>query len=223
VVRSVALPYFSRVGDAGRGLASVCAFAWAGALPAGAALAVLSAPVVTVLYGDRWLASAPVLAALGLYGGLRVLFDVFAGYLYARGHSRPVLWVQIVTILAVVGAMIPAALWWGIVGAGWAHLAVGLAVILPSYLVVLRRAGVDLGAVARALVRPTLAVLPAVAVAIGVRFWIADPLSALLVGGAAFALAYLALAGPWLLGLVRTLRSGSQAEQERAERSAAAA
>lgn len=209
VVRSVALPYFSRIEDYRRGLATVVSLAWAAALPAGVALAVLSAPVVHVLYGERWLTSAPVLAALGLYGGLRVVFDVFAGFLYARGMSRPVLWVQIVTIVAVVGAMIPASLWWGIVGAGWAHLTVAVLVILPSYLFVLRRAGISLRPLARAVVRPVLAVLPALALAAFIRYCIADPLAALLVGGAVFALTYLGIMGPWLIASVRTVRGRS--------------
>src|SRR3546814_10295805 len=85
---SIALPYFSRIERPADGLPQVVSFAWAGALPAGAVLALLSAPVIEILYGARWLPAAAVLAALGLYGGLRVVFDVFAGYIYSQGRSR---------------------------------------------------------------------------------------------------------------------------------------
>ncbi|WP_125131194.1 oligosaccharide flippase family protein [Microbacterium sp. 10M-3C3] len=207
MVRSIALPYFSRLERPADGLPTVVSFAWAGALPAGVALAVLAAPVIHVLYGERWLPAAAVLAALGLYGGLRVLFDVFAGYLYAQGRSRPVLWVQLATLAVLVAAMVPAILLWGIVGAGWAHLVVGLAVILPGYLVVLHAAGARIRSLLRALVRPTLAAVPAAAVAVVVRLWIADAAAALLIGGSLFVVVYLAVMGPWLRRRIQALRS----------------
>lgn len=206
VVRSIALPYFSRIERPADGLPHVVSFAWAGALPAGAVLALLSAPVIEILYGARWLPAAAVLAALGLYGGLRVVFDVFAGYLYSQGRSRPVLWVQLSTLLLLTATMIVAVNLWGIVGAGWAHLVVGVVVILPAYLLVLHRSGVAVGPILRATVPPTLAVLPAAAVALGARMLLSEPISALLVGGAGFGVVYVLVLGPWLLRRIRTLR-----------------
>ncbi len=106
VVRSISLPYFSRAQWAGASSATLTAIAWAGALPVGAVLAALSVPLIEVLYGAKWLPAAPVLAALGLYGSIRVVFDIFAGYLYSQGRSRPVLWVQIIWLVALTGGMI---------------------------------------------------------------------------------------------------------------------
>lgn len=206
VVRSISLPYFARLSRAADGLPTVVAVAWAGALPAGLGLALLSAPVIEILYGARWLAAAPVLAVLGLYGSVRVVFDVFAGYLYAEGRSRAVLWIQIVTLVVLTAAMIPAAHTWGIVGAGWAHVAVAVVVILPAYLAALRLSGVGVAPVLRALVAPTLAAVPAVAVALVARALVPDPLTNLAVGGGGFAATYLLALSPWLLRRVRMLR-----------------
>jgi O-antigen/teichoic acid export membrane protein len=211
VVRSIALPYFSRIPRASEGLPHVVSFAWAGALPAGAALAILSGPVIETVYGARWLPAAAVLAALGLYGGLRVVFDVFAGYLYAEGRSRPVLWVQAATLVLLTAALIFAANLWGIVGAGWAHLVVAVVVILPAYLLVLSRSGVAIAPILRASLPPTLAVLPASAVALLARDLTGEPVFGLLLGGLGFGAVYIAVLGPWLIRRVRLLRQSSDA------------
>ncbi|GAA4194839.1 lipopolysaccharide biosynthesis protein [Microbacterium oryzae] len=196
-VRAIALPYFSRTDDASSSLARVTALGWAGALPAGAVLAVVSAPLISVLYGERWLTSAPVLSALGVFGALRVLFDIFNGFLYARGHARPVLWVQIAWLLALVVGMVLATTSFGIVGAAWVHVVVALVVILPMYLIALRRCGVRLGALLRGAVWPTVATVPAFAVAGLAVALIGSALPALLVGGFAAVAVYLAVVWRW--------------------------
>jgi len=213
VVRSISLPYFSRTGASSTALAAVVSLAWAGALPAGAVLAALSAPVIDVVYGAKWLPAAPVLAALGLYGSLRVAFDIFAGYLYSQGKSRPVLWVQIIWLVVLVGAMIVATRAYGIVGAGWVHVVVAVVVILPAYLIVLRRSGVRIRDFARAAWWPTVATVPAVAVAVAARLLIENSLLALLVGGVGSVLVYGALAFPWLRKHLRDVRGVTHLER----------
>ncbi len=207
VVRSISLPYFSRTGSGNEGLAVVTSLAWAGALPAGGVLAALAAPVVIVVYGGRWEPAAPVLAALGLYGSLRVVFDIFAGYLYSRGRSRPVLWIQLVWLVVLVVGMGVAARAWGIVGAGWVHVAVAVVVILPAYLIALARAGAHVGSIFRAATWPTLAAIPAIAVAVVIHLVIVAPLPALLVGGLAAGLVYGGLIFPWLRRHLKQLRA----------------
>jgi PST family polysaccharide transporter len=209
VVRSIALPFFSRSGGGSRAFSTVTAVAWAGALPAGTVLAALSFPLIDVLYGARWLPGAPVLAALGLYGSLRVAFDISAGYLYSQGKSRPVLWIQIIWLIALVGAMIAATTAFGIAGAGWAHVLVAALVILPAYLIALKLSGVRIGELARMAWLPTVATIPAVAAAIGATILISDPLLALLAGGGAALVVYAALVWPWLRKQVRVLRSST--------------
>ncbi|WP_158866163.1 oligosaccharide flippase family protein [Leifsonia sp. AG29] len=199
VVRSISLPYFSRARSGGGDqLATLTAIAWAGALPVGAVLAALSAPLISVVYGTKWLPAAPVLAALGLYGSLRVAFDIFAGYLYALGRSRPVLWIQIVWLVALTVGMIFATRMYGIIGAAWVHLVVAFVVILPLYAVALRPTGVRFGGLLRAAWWPTVATVPAVAVALLAREFIPGDLLPLLAGGLAAVGVYAALVLPWL-------------------------
>lgn len=212
VVRSISLPYFSRIDSDASGLATLTAIAWAGALPAGAVLAVLSGPLIEVVYGAKWLPAAPVLAALGIYGSLRVVFDIFAGYLYARGRSRPVLWVQIVWITVLIVGMALATRLYGIIGAGWVHVVVAIVVILPAYAIALRSSGVSFMAFLRAGSWPTLAAAPPVIVALLARENISNPLLALLVGGLLALAVYAALILPWLRRHLERARSAAQAK-----------
>ena len=212
VVRSISLPYFSRKGASSRGLAVVASLAWAGALPAGAVLAALSYPVIDVVYGAKWLPAAPVLAALGLYGSLRVVFDIFGAYLYSQGKSRPVLWIQILWLIVLVGAMIAATQTYGIVGAGWVHLVVAVFVILPAYFIALTLSGVRVRDLVRAAWWPTVVTIPAVAVALAAHHFIDNSVVALLVGGVSAVLVYVALAWPWLRRNIRNVREPAPSE-----------
>lgn len=207
VVRSISLPYFSRTQGGSGAFATVTAIAWAAALPAGTVLAALSVPLIEVLYGDRWLPGAPVLAVLGLYGSLRVAFDIAAAYLYSQGRSKPVLWIQIAWLVALVVAMVIATQGYGIVGAAWAHVIVAIVVTLPAYLIALRLAGVRIGELARAVWLPTVATIPAVLAAAAAEAFIGIPVLAILVGGLAAVLVYAALMWPWIRKRLRELRA----------------
>ena len=215
VVRSISLPYFSRAKSGSNGLARLTAIAWAGALPAGAVLAALSVPLIEVVYGSRWLPAAPVLGALGLYGSLRVAFEIFGGYLYTQGRSRLVLWIQIIWLIALVGAMIAATRAYGIVGAGWVHVVVAFVVILPAYLIALKLSGVRISEFARQVWWPTVATVPALIVALGAHMLIENAIVALLVGGFGAVVVYCALTWPWLRRHFRELRALTSGERLR--------
>lgn len=204
MVRSVSLPYFSRSRN---GLPAVAGMAWAAALPAGAVLAVLSGPLIEALYGQRWLAAVPVLAGLGLYGGLRVIFDVFSGYLYAQGRSRPVLWLQLLSLTTVTVGLLAVAPVGGIVAAAWLQLGVSLTVVLPGYVLALRGPGVRAGDLARELWRPSVGGLPAVATAFIATSFLHDTVVALLTGGISAVAVHLLVMGPWLRTRLRVLRN----------------
>lgn len=207
IVRSISLPYFSRAENDRDGLVGIVSLAWAAALPAGAALAALSAPLIEFVYGPRWLPAAPVLAALGLYGGMRVVFDSLAGYLYAKGRSRPVLWIQVVWLVTLLVVMVPATARFGIVGAGWAHLAVAAVVVAPAYLWAIRRSGAPVRAILRACLTPTLGTIPAVAVGVAVAAWVPHALLAVVLGGLGGALAYTVVMSRWLRERVKRVRA----------------
>ncbi|QAY61958.1 hypothetical protein ET495_00055 [Xylanimonas allomyrinae] len=210
-VRSISLPYFSRAGNGATALGVVVAVGWAGGLLAGGLLAALSGPLISVVYGDKWMPAAPVLAALGLFGAVRVVFDVFTGYLYASGNATSVLWIQILWLVGLVGSMVLVTPVYGIVGAAWVHLVIAVVVILPAYLVVLHRSGAHRREVLGRSVWPTAAAVPAIAVALLTRHLIEGSVAALLVGGFAAVGVFAVLVWPWArrqLALFREPGSG---------------
>jgi lipopolysaccharide exporter len=212
-VRAISLPYFSRTENADGDLAQFVAIGWAAALPAGGLLATLSAPLIFTLYGERWLHAAPVLAALGVFGALRVIFDIFNAYLYAHGHSRPVLGVQLLWLVTLTVGMVFATSAFGIVGAGWVHVIVALVIVLPAYLVILRKAGVHLMPVLRRAWWPTAATLPAVGAVILTQSLVSGLVLRLFIGGAIATVVYLIVIWPWAQRELRGIkRPGTRAD-----------
>ena len=212
-VRAISLPYFSRTENDDAGLAQFVAIGWAAALPAGGLLATLSAPLIYTLYGERWLHAAPVLAALGVFGALRVIFDIFNAYLYAHGHSRPVLGVQLLWLVTLTVGMVFATAAFGIVGAGWVHVIVALAIVLPAYLVILRRAGVHLLSILRRVWWPTVAILPAIGAVFLTQSLVSGLVLRLFIGGASGTVVYLIVIWPWARRELRGIkRQGTRAD-----------
>ena len=223
-IRSVSFAAFSRMnreredaGEVGRdaGLATATAFAWAAALPAGALLAVLSVQLIQLLYGEQWGPSAPVLAALGLFGALRVVFDLMVTYLMAHGASRPVFWIQALWIVVLTPVLVVATQRFGVQGAGWAHVVVAAAVILPMYLWALHRVNADLHPLMGVLWPPLLAGTAAWFAADLVAKRFDTPILAVTLGGIAGGLVYIALLYRWLRRFsTRTKRSGQDDSAE---------
>jgi PST family polysaccharide transporter len=206
-VRNVALPGFSRLDrtDSAESFVSSFALVLTPGLLVAAVLAPLAVPAVTFVYGPAWLGSAGALGVLAVFGVMRVIFDLMATFLIARGASKPVLFVQVAWVVALVPAMVVGVHTWGIVGAGIAHLVVGLVVVLPAYALTLQRQGVSLLAMVRAALPPAAAALVA-----GAAVWASSraidvPWRALIIGGSIGLLLYLALLHRWL----RSRLSGS--------------
>ncbi|QSR32554.1 hypothetical protein CFI00_19065 [Nocardioides sp. S5] len=210
-VRVVALPAFSdteSVRQRNDGLVRCMGPVVLVAAFMGLGLATLAEPVVAVLFGDRWSAAATALTGLAVFGATRVVLDLFATFLIAAGATRQVLVVQVVWLAAMVPSMVLAVRQWGLVGAGWAHVAVTVLVVLPAYGHYLHKAGVDVVRLARGSAVPLLACIPATAAC----WWIGSSAlpapAALLLGSAAALLLYLAPLAPWCrkrLGELRNL------------------
>jgi PST family polysaccharide transporter len=216
-VRSVSLAGFSRASrhEGDGGFVTALSLTWAAALPAGVLLAALAQPLVNLLYGAKWGASATVLVALGLFGALRVALDLIATYLMARGAARPVLYVQIVWFVALIPAVVLATHWKGVAGAGWSHVAVAALVILPAYVLPLRASGVPVRSLVSAMWLPTLASVPTWWVAHAVASAVDGSFAALAVGGVAGGVVYLALCYRWVR---RLLPGGGQRRRAPAAR-----
>ena len=187
VIRPVTLAVFAqqRHEDPGPSLRRATGLAAAAAAPVAVLLAVLAHQVVAVLYGERWSPAAGALAGLALFGGLRIVLDVLATYLTARGAVAPLLWIQVCWILALVPAMLLGIRWGGLAGAGWAHLAVGVLIILPIYLVAAHRTGAPVGGLLASLWPPAVAMAPAALVGALAAARIDAPFPAAVAGGCA--------------------------------------
>lgn len=167
-VRRVAIPGFGSLADdrerltrsfaqAFSALASVCALA-------AVVLGFLAVPVVSLLYGDQWAPAAGALSWLAVFGLVRVLIDLSYDVLVAVGRAGRLFVLQIVWFVALVPAVIVGVDLRGIAGAGIAHVVVAGVVVLPAYLVVMHRVGIDGRIVVAALQRPVAATVLAAAV-----------------------------------------------------------
>ncbi len=207
VVRSVALAGFARIrgGKGDLSFARALAPTWALALPISTLVAVLSTSLVTVVYGEKWATAATVLVPLAAFGAIRVVFDLIASYLYARGASGIVLWIQLAWFAALIPALAIGARTWGILGAATAHVLVSALVVLPLYIVALHRSGAAVGALWGAVWPPILAAAAAAPAAMYLGH-VGTPLLGLIFGGLGGAGIYGALIYGWL---ARRLREAS--------------
>ncbi|PZW04193.1 polysaccharide transporter, PST family [Micromonospora phaseoli] len=222
-IRAVALPGFSHLGkghDRSRVLANAVALTWAVSLLIGVLLAVLATGVVSVVYGDRWMAASTALAGLALFGALRIVFDVFATYLIAEGATRSVLVLQVLWLVALLPALAVGVSRHGLAGAGWAQTVVSLIVLLPAYLVALRRAGVLWEPMLSGLTVPLLGAVPAALVGWYVYGVLPEPIVALPAAGFGATATYLLVLGLWLrrkFGALDRRRSGPVPEPAQAQ------
>lgn len=163
VVRSIALPAFAR-SDPRKGdpaLTLGASITWMASLPIGVMLAVMSHQVILFLYNPAYLPAVSLLAIIGMYGAIRVIFDTFTGYLFARGDSRGVLWANLAWTGALFAVTWYATKTWGTHGAAGAQVFTAVAVAMPIFLSAVHRAGARLTDVLGAMVPTALACVPA--------------------------------------------------------------
>ncbi|MGO1049238.1 oligosaccharide flippase family protein [Crossiella sp. CA198] len=184
----IALATFSRARDRGVDLnlaaGEVVGMVGIAVLPGGLALAILSGPIVEVIYGSAWAPAAHVLSALAIAAIARVLTDLAFQLLLAVGAPLSSALVNVSWLVALVPATIVAAMTWGLVGVGWAQAVVAFAVAVPVHAWRLHRAGISLGALAKGLAYPALAGLLAVTGLLAIRAFADSPLLDVALGGA---------------------------------------
>lgn len=206
-VRAVALPGFSAMdGERRRARIFVAAAAvtWAVALLAGILLSTMAEDVIGIVYGQKWMTASIALGSLAFFGALRVVFDLTATFLIAAGATRPVLALQLLWLVALTPAIIVGTRWYGLAGAGWSHVIVGVAVVLPTYALLSRRHQVPLGGLLRDLLVPLIAAVPAFFVAYWAAHVFANPWLTVTVGGVAATLAYALPLSGWIRRRLRT-------------------
>jgi lipopolysaccharide exporter len=101
--------------------------------------------------------------------------------------------VQIIWFVALIPAVVVGTHWQGIEGAAWAHLVVGVLVVLPAYAIALHRAGTPPRTLLRPLWPALLAGVPTWWVGHSVATAIDPPILGLLLGGLAGSATYAAL------------------------------
>jgi lipopolysaccharide exporter len=207
VINSVSMPAFSRV----KHDPDLLKTAMAGALravslvvmPMCALMLALASPLVLTVYGEKWAASANVLEILAIYGVVFVVCLLFANMLTSFGRTKFLLVLQLVWIGTLVPAMALGVHKDGIVGAAYAHVAVIVPIVLPCYLLALKRVtGVRFAPLGRAVVPALLASSAAALAARGVASQLNIPLAQLIGGLVVGGLVYLVCAGRQVVDLL---------------------
>ena len=200
VINSVSMPAFSRVKQDPDLLKN----AMAGALravslivmPMCAMMLALARPIVLTVYGEKWAASANVLEILAIYGVVFVVCLLFANILTSFGRTKFLFGLQLIWVGTLVPAMALGVHRDGIVGAAYAHVAVIVPIVLPSYLFALKRiTGVRFAALGRATVPALLASSAAALGARAVASQLNSPLAQLAAGLAVGGVIYVICAG----------------------------
>ncbi|MGZ4758682.1 MAG: lipopolysaccharide biosynthesis protein [Acidimicrobiales bacterium] len=221
VVRSISLPGFSHLQRDGasmpehytRSLGTVATLT----LPVCAILGGLAVPVVTAVYGEKWVGAAAALTGLCVLGGARILIELTADFLVTLGRTRAVLLAQVPWLIGLVAALVLLVHGHGIAGAGVAQAGIAVGLMVPIYLVLLRRAGVSPMSVARVVLPPLFWALLAAGVAWFVASHLSNPFIATAAGTAAGSLCYLAAhTGDLRLAIatVRRERAGSHPDED---------
>jgi lipopolysaccharide exporter len=207
MINMVSMPAFSRVKDdvgllRNAIVSSVRALSLV-VMPISGMTAALALPLVLTLYGTKWSASANVLVILALYGAISIICVLFANILAALDRSRFVLVVQLIWIGALIPAMVLGVHEDGIVGAAVAHIVVIGAIVLPSYLIALKRAtGIRLTTLAIAVLPAPLAALAAGLLAKEAASRFTTPIISLTAGLAVGGLIYVIATAPQIINLL---------------------
>ncbi|HEX2700640.1 MAG TPA: lipopolysaccharide biosynthesis protein [Acidimicrobiales bacterium] len=208
MVNSVAGPAFARVKDdrelvhqylrnAIRAVSTV-------AFPVSVVSLVFASPIIRTVYGQKWAAAAPALAALAIYGSVRVLCELYGNVMVGMGRTRTLFLMQLGWLMTLIPAMIVGVRTHGIVGAGLAHLGVTTLLVLPFYVHLIGGAvSVGWRFVLRAAGPALVGSLVAGAAGSAAATAASDNLGRLLIGLPVFGVSYLLLLAPWFGSDVR--------------------
>jgi O-antigen/teichoic acid export membrane protein len=159
-------------------------------------LTMLARPLVLFLYGPEWLPAAAALSWLGLVGSARVLLDLCYDALVGDDRPLALFGLQVLWLVTLIPALTIGTEAGGIRGTALGHVVITFGVAGLSYLFMMRRGGVRLRPLARAVARPALsgAVLLAL-LAVG-RDRFGSPVVTLLLVGGVSSVVYIALVVP---------------------------
>jgi PST family polysaccharide transporter len=210
VLISVTLPTLSRVRHSTvhlrRHLEAGLSAVVAASFPVCALLCALSGPLISTVYGTRWHPAWTALVILAVFGAARTVLTLFSDLTVALGMTKRLLLIQTLWLVVLTPLMIFSVAHWGIGGAGIAHAVVIALLVIPLYLITVRkRTSVGLAWVRRGMLRPFLASVGAAVAAYGATRLVDGNALKLLLGIAVGSVTYVGLAGPWLLRVKATL------------------
>ena len=208
VINNVGMPAFSRVKQDPDTLKNAIVAALRTVtlivMPMCAMTMALARPLVLSLYGAKWIASANVLVILSIYGTVSMACLLFANILTALGRTKLFLLLSLIWIGALVPAMAIGVHQDGIIGAAYAHVAVIIPIVLPCYLLALKRAtGVRLTVLGRAVLPALLASTAAALAAHSAASQLSRPPAQLIAGLAAGGFVYVVCAGRHAVAVLR--------------------
>ena len=99
-------------------------------------------PLISMIYGARWLPSAAPLVWLAMLAAIQVFFFLAYDLLVVLARSRFLLTVQLIWLIALVPALIVGSRADGIAGASIAELLIAAVLILPIYIAELAKADI---------------------------------------------------------------------------------
>lgn len=111
-------------------------------VPAFLALAGASVALVQIVYGDVWAPAAAALSWLVVAAMVKLFCELVYDLLVVIGRTGTVLWIQCVSLVIQVPALVVGARLGGFAGVAAGQAAVALLVVLPLYLWQLRHVGI---------------------------------------------------------------------------------
>ena len=221
--RRVSFAGFSRLADESperfaAGFVRAFGLVIAAAVPICVVLGVLAGPIITFVYGDQWAAAAGPLQFLVALGLLRVAVELAYDCLATRVRRTLVL-MQAWWLGTLIPVLVLFAHLWGVVGVAAGHVVVAGLLVAPVFLLALVRLGIPAGTLLLSCVRPLAGGVAMGVVAWFVHRWLGDGFLGLTAAGLAACVAY----APFILPIVKRLRSGDAGAEERAAEPALAA
>jgi lipopolysaccharide exporter len=207
MINNVAIPAFSRVRhdtdllrnsiiNSLRALSLVV-------MPMCGAILVLARPLVLTLYGAKWAGSANALSYLSVYSAISMACLLFANIFSSMGRAKILLLAQLIWLAELVPAMALGVRWGGIIGAALAHIVIIAPVVLPCYLLAMKRlTGVHPNALMKAVLPAILASSVAAFFTKVVTAQFSSPLMQLIAGLSTFALVYTVAVAPQVIRLL---------------------
>jgi PST family polysaccharide transporter len=186
-LRAVAPPTFARLQHRPEAMRStfgtIVGLLGAVTFPVCLLLAGAAEPVIRFVYGADWTPAASALVWLAVMAAFRILFELAYDYLVVVGVSRSIFTLQLITLVALVPALIVGAHTYGTPGVAAAQVVIATTVMLPLYLRLFHRAGLEVPRVLARLFLPVLIAAGVGASALALTFLLSSDIIAMLLAG----------------------------------------